>query len=374
MNNIIYLDAAASALKSESVIQRQVGFLTNEYANAGRGICARAAAVDSSVADVRAKIAKFINAPGPDNIIFTSGTTDGLNRVVHLVCKMDEFANRSITAAVSDIDHHSARMPWIASGANIVLCPMDESWAYDVSQIPVADVFVITAMSNVMGMRQNVSELINAARKKNPNVITVVDAAQYVVHADINASEWGADFICFSGHKIGADTGVGVMYIKNPERFTPDKFGGGMVSRITGSAAIGNYSIQWEPVPAKFEAGTLPVTQIIGLPAAIDYIEKHRPNLELIKYLYDRLSKNENIQIITERDSSMFTFVPKNMHVLDFGVMAGTMGLCLRVGNMCASWIHNLLGLKGSVRISVGPWNSMTDIQKAAYIIEGIIK
>ena len=369
MNNIIYLDAAASALKSESVIQRQVGFLTNEYANAGRGICARAAAVDSSVADVRAKIAKFINAPGPDNIIFTSGTTDGLNRVVHLVCKMDEFANRSITVAVSDIDHHSARMPWIASGANIVLCPMDESWAYDVSQIPVADVFVITAMSNVMGMRQNVSELINAARKKNPNVITVVDAAQYVVHADINASEWGADFICFSGHKIGADTGVGVMYIKNPERFTPDKFGGGMVVKITGDT-----SWMLENAPGKFEAGTMPLTQIIGMGVAIDYWKANRPDTNLIEYMYDKLSENPNVHVITQRDAALLTFYPKNMHVLDFGAMVGARGVCLRVGNMCAGWLHNAMKIPGTARISVGPWNTMDDAQNAIKIINDIVK
>lgn len=380
MNNIIYLDAAASSLKPVSVIDAEMNFLRNSYSNAGRGVCARAGKVDEAVDSARKKVADFIGASSPNQIVFTSGTTDGMNRIAKIID--DPVCGKSLkskTIMVSDLDHHSARLPFEvlsdSIGCKIILCPMDSSYNLSSSDIPRADVFVITAMSNVLGVAQDVASLISAAREKNPDVITVVDAAQYVVHEKIDVQKWDCDFLCFSAHKIGADTGLGVMYIKEPNRWiAPDKFGGGMVSRITGSAAIGNYSIQWEPVPAKFEAGTLPVTQIIGLPAAIDYIEKHRPNLELIKYLYDRLSKNENIQIITERDSSMFTFVPKNMHVLDFGVMAGTMGLCLRVGNMCASWIHNLLGLKGSVRISVGPWNSMTDIQKAAYIIEGIIK
>ena len=252
---------------------------------------------------------------------------------------------------------------------------MDRNYNLMCSDLPKADVFVITAMSNVLGVAQDVQGLISAARKKNPNVITIVDAAQYVVHEKIDVQKWNCDFMCFSAHKIGADTGLGVMYIKEPDRWvSPDKFGGGMVSRIVGSAASSNYSVKWETAPAKFEAGTLPLTQIIGLEPAIEHLISHRPNLDLIKYLYDRLSKNENIKVITERDSAMFTFVPKNMHVLDFGVMAGTMGLCLRVGNMCAGWLHNLMELSGTVRISVGSWNTMSDVQKAADIIEGIVK
>lgn len=380
MNNIIYLDAAASSLKPDSVIETEINFLRNSYSNAGRGVCIRAGQVDEAVNSARKKVADFIGATSSNQIVFTSGTTDGMNRIAKIID--DPVCSKSLkgkTIMVSNLDHHSARLPfevlWDSIGAKIILCPMDSSYNLSSSDIPKADVFVITAMSNVLGVAQDVTSLISAAREKNPGIITIVDAAQYVVHEKIDVQKWDCDFLCFSAHKIGADTGLGVMYIKEPNRWiTPDKFGGGMVARITGSAAIGNYSIQWEPAPAKFEAGTLPVTQIIGLPVAIDYIEKHRPNLELIKYLHDRLSKNENIQVITDRDSTMFTFVPKNMHVLDFGVKAGAMGVCLRVGNMCASWIHNLLGLKGSVRISVGPWNTMMDVQKAADIIEGIIK
>lgn len=380
MNNIIYLDAAASALKPESVIKAETEFLRDSYANAGRGVCARAVAVDTTVSRVRKKVADFIGAEDETQIIFTSGTTDGMNRIAKIindpVCG-ENLKNKTIM--VSDLDHHSARLPfevlWDSVGCKIVLCPMDKKHNLTCSDLPRADVFVITAMSNVLGVAQDVQGLISAARKKNPNVITIVDAAQYVVHEKIDVQKWNCDFMCFSAHKIGADTGLGVMYIKEPDRWvSPDKFGGGMVSRITGSAASHSYDIKWETAPAKFEAGTLPLTQIIGLEPAIEHLISHRPNLDLIKYLYDRLSRNENIKVITERDSTMFTFYPKNMHVLDFGVMAGTMGLCLRVGNMCAGWLHNLMELSGTARISVGSWNTMSDVQKAADIIEGIVK
>ena len=379
MNKVIYLDTAASALKPETVIRAEMDFLQNAYANAGRGICGRAAAVDDMIATARADVARFINA-APGQIIFTSGTTDGMNRIVHIINDCVCGAGiKNKTVMVSDLDHHSARLPfellYDSDLCKIVLCPMDAQYNLMCSDLPRADIFVITAMSNVMGMPQDVGAIVRAAREKNPDVITVVDAAQYVVHNEIDVQEWDCDFMCFSAHKIGADTGLGIMYVKNPDRWiSPDKFGGGMISKITGSAVEHNVTFQWENAPSKFEAGTLPITQIIGFPAAIDYIEKNRPNLELIKYLHDELSKNKKIKIITERDATLCTFVVEGMHVLDFGAMLGGYGVCVRVGNMCATWVHKLLGIQGSIRISVGPWNTMDEMYQVVDLINNILK
>lgn len=380
MNKIIYLDSAASALKPESVIKTEMDFLRDSYANAGRGVCARAIAVDDKIANARKKVADFIGAKSPEQIVFTSGTTDGMNRILRIindpVCD-DSLKNKTIM--VSDLDHHSARLPFEvlrnSIACKIVLCPLDSKYNLADADLPKSDVFVITAMSNVLGMPQDVATLVSAARKKNPDVITIVDAAQFVVHKKIDVQKWNCDFMCFSAHKIGGDTGLGVMYIKNPDRWiSPDKFGGGMVAGITGNAVNNNYSFQWENAPSKFEAGTLPITQIIGFPAAIDYIEKNRPNLELIKYLHDELSKNKKIKIITERDATLCTFVVEGMHVLDFGAMLGAHGVCVRVGNMCATWIHKLLGIQGSIRISVGPWNTMDEMHQVVDLINNILK
>lgn len=380
MNKIIYLDAAASALKPESVIKTEMDFLRDSYANAGRGICARAIAVDDKIANARKKVADFIGAKAPEQIVFTSGTTDGMNRISRIIndsVSGDSLKNKTIM--VSDLDHHSARLPFEvlrdSIACKIILCPLDSDYNLTESDLPKADVFVITAMSNVLGGPQNVAGLVAAARKKNSDVITIVDAAQFIVHEKIDVQKWDCDFMCFSAHKIGADTGLGVMYIKNPERWIlPDKFGGGMIARINGSAVNNNYSLQWEPAPDKFEAGTLPITQIVGLPAAIDYLEKNRPNLDLIKYLYDELSKNKKIKIITKRDATLLTFVVDGMHVLDFGALVGSAGVCLRVGNMCAGWIHKLLDIPGSIRISVGPWNTMDEMRQVVDLINSIVK
>ena len=370
MKKNIYMDAAASWLKPDSVIRTQVDFLTNFYANAGRGICERAGHVDNLIADSRRVVADFIGAE-PENIVFVSGATDALNRVVNILTTQPGYSDIS-NFAVSDLDHHSARLPWenLWHDGKIrkkLICDLDEHLNINIDSVPKTDFLVITAMSNVLGVKQDVGAIIREARNKNPNVITIVDASQYIVHEKINVKEWNCDFLVFSGHKIGADTGVGMLYIKEPDKYFPDKFGGGMINKIIDSEK----SSQWiyNKAPEKFEAGTLPLTQIIGLKYAIMELEKWNKGKDLIDYMYSELSKIPNIKLITSEDACMISFVIKNMHVIDFGALLGMHNICIRVGNMCASWIHKKLDIDGSVRLSVGPWNTMDE---AKYVIDTI--
>ena len=366
MKNFVYMDASASWLKPQSLVENQSDFLRNFYANAGRGICPRAGHVDNLIADARKKVADFINAK-PENIVFVSGATDAFNRIVNIINKT--WSEKCLKVAVSDLDHHSARLPWemFAKQGNckISLMPLDKDLNIDVNNIPMCDVYVITAMSNVIGVAQDVRAIIKNIKSKNPSAITIIDAAQYVAHEKIDVKKFDCDFLVFSGHKIGSDTGVGVMYVKEPDKWNPDKFGGGMVNRVMDDKIIFNKS------PEKFEAGTLPITQIVGLPYAVDYLKQWDGGEKLIHYMYDELSKIKNIKILTSRDSVMISFIVKNMHVLDFGALIGTNNICLRVGNMCASWIHKKLNIDGSIRISVGPWNTMDD---AVYVIDTVKK
>ena len=367
MNKIIYLDAAASSLKPQCVIDTEVDFLKNSYANTGRGVCSRAVAADEMLAHARKAVADFICA-NPNQVMFTSGTTDGMNRIVNIVRASYDVK----TIAVSDIDHHSARMPWenvVRSGdAELVKLPLTNDLDIDYKNMPAADVVIITAMSNVLGVPQDVKKIVAAAHEKNPNVITIVDAAQYVAHCPIDVRDWNCDFMCFSGHKIGANTGIGVMYIKNPDSFLPDKFGGGMVQSISGT----NWNI--DVAPNKFEAGTLPLTQIAGLPVAINAWQAWSGGDDIISYIYDELLKMPRIKLLTSRDAKLISFVLTDMHVLDFGAMLGAHNVCVRVGNMCASWVHVAMGVTGSVRISVGPWNTMDEAKAVVDIIRGIVK
>jgi cysteine desulfurase/selenocysteine lyase len=370
MKKFVYMDAAASWLKPQSVIESETDFLANLYANSGRGICARAGRVDAMVNDVRAVVADFINAD-KENVVWTSGTTDAINRIVNIL--KNTYLDKKLTIAVSDLDHHSARLPfemWANNdGCNTVVMPLDKELNIDKDNIPLADAYVITAMSNVIGAAQEVEPIIKSIRTLNPKAIIIVDAAQFVVHNKIDVKKFDCDFLAFSGHKIGSDTGVGMMYIKNPDAWNVDKFGGGMVNRIMDDG-----SILLNKAPEKFEAGTLPLTQIIGLKPAIKYLSDWNGGHDLIEYMYDELSKNERIKIFTKRDASMISFVVKDIHVIDFGALIGAHDICVRVGNMCASWIHKKLNIEGSVRISVGPWNTMEDAKYVVDVIKEILK
>ena len=369
MKKNVYMDAAASWLKPQAVIDAQLDFLINMYANAGRGICERAGNVDKMVEVARNTVADFIGADAK-NIVWTSGATDALNRVVNIITVQPGYDKKS-SFAVSDLDHHSARLPWenLLKHGKIgqeLVCDLDNDLNINIESIPKTDFLIITAMSNVLGIAQDVEQIIRVARSKNPNVVIVVDASQYVAHQKIDVKKWDCDFLVFSGHKIGSDTGLGVLYIRDIDKFYPDKFGGGMINKI-------NSNLDWvlNDAPQKFEAGTLPLTQIIGLPYAIKSLSDWDGATKLIQYIYDELSKNSCIKIITKRDSCMLDFVVDNMHFIDFGAMLGVHNICVRVGNMCASWIHKRLQIDGSVRISVGPWNSMDD---AEYLVETIQK
>lgn len=371
MNKIIYLDAAATAQKPECVINAEADFLRNSCANAGRGICARAAAVDDMVAAVRRRVAEFINADS-NQIVFTSGATDGLNRIVNILTRQPGYSEMS-SFAVSDLDHHSARLPWqellcVGRIRKMFKCELDKNLDINPDSVPKTDFLVITAMSNVLGRAQDVRAIIATARAKNPNVVTIVDASQYVVHEKIDVKDWGCDFLVFSGHKIGADTGVGILYIRDSEKYFPDKFGGGMVSKVS------DMDLVLATGPDRWEAGTLPLTQIAGLLPAIDYLEKNRPMSDLIKYAYDELVKIPKIKILTTRDAAILSFVVDGMHPLDVGALIGANDICVRAGNMCASWIHARMGIPGSIRISIGSWNTMEDISKTIDVIKKIVK
>lgn len=374
MKKFVYMDASASWLKPQSVIESEVDFLTNSYANAGRGVCARAGNVDNKILSARKTVAEFINAE-PNQIVFTSGATDSLNRVVNILSSQPWYREMS-SFAVSDLDHHSARLPWenLLHDGKIrkeFVCELDDDFNIKTDSVPKVDFLIITAMSNVLGNKQNVKEIVRVARMKNPDVITIVDAAQYVAHEKIDVKDWDCDFLCFSGHKIGSDTGVGVLYIKDADKYYPDKFGGGMISKV-----ISGEESRWilYSSPEKFEAGTLPLTQIIGLETAIKELKNWNGGKDLTNYMYQELSKIDSVKIFTKPDSPIISFVIDGMHVLDFGALIGAHNICVRVGNMCASWIHKKLNIDGSIRISVGPWNTMSDAEYVIETIKDIVK
>ncbi len=195
MKRIIYMDAAASSLKFEDVIKTQTEFLEKHYANAGRGVCANSIFVDNMINETRNNVAKFIGAKS-SNIVFTSGTTDGINRIARILIN---DINKKPAVVVSDLDHHSARLPWEVMArenkCNLNIADLDSEYNISMDNITDMDILILTAMSNVLGTPQNLKKIISDARKINPNVIVVIDAAQYpksiVISCVSRAIKWG---------------------------------------------------------------------------------------------------------------------------------------------------------------------------------------
>jgi len=336
---MIYMDAAASSLKPGAVIDAETLFLSKNYANAGRGVCARATAADDMVHNTRKFVAENIGAESPDQVIFTFNATDGLNRVARILAGK--------TVIVSDIDHHSARLPF-ESHCKTIAAPLTESLCYDWDEIRKvkADAIVITAMSNVLGALVDIPDDLP--------FITIIDASQHIVHQRPDVKNY--DYFIFTAHKVGADTGLGILYQKNPPE--PINFGGGMY-KAKGAAM--------------FEAGTLPLTQIAGLRLAMENLDATRGDThkKIIK-LREGLALNPKIKFISPADASLISFTVDGMNYLDFGMLMGAKDVCMRVGNMCASWIHNRLGIAGSCRLSLGFWNTDDEIDEVLSVIKVI--
>lgn len=359
----IYADAAASALKPDAVIRAEGDFMAKGYANAGRGVCARATAVDEMVAIARQKTARFIGADTAQQVIFTSGATSGLNRVANMLKLTPDDV-----VIVSDLDHHSARLPFMMSGAKIEVCPLDKNLKMDSDWLGMrcakGDVraVVITAMSNVIGAPQDVAGLVADAH----GAFVIIDAAQYVAHSKIDVKTWGADAVVFSAHKIYAGTGLGVMYLKDPNSLQSDQIGGGSIAWVDGDV------VELAASPEKFEAGTLPFVQIAGLGAALDFIENSDLNYPSV--LAKRLSEKikDKVEIISSPNAPMVSFYSAKHHALDIGAALGAKGICVRAGTQCASWIHKKLNIPASVRVSFGLWNDEEDVDQIAAAILGL--
>ncbi|MDR1697141.1 MAG: aminotransferase class V-fold PLP-dependent enzyme, partial [Rickettsiales bacterium] len=180
---------------------------------------------------------------------------------------------------------------------------------------------------------------------------------QYAAHEKIDVTAWGCDALVFSAHKVGGSTGLGILYLKDPEKWTPDIFGGGAYM------ASG---------PARFEAGTLPLIQIASLPVALKEKGRKREK-ELARRFRERLSVNPKIKWISPGDSAVQSFYVANMHPVDIGALAGARGVCLRAGNCCAKWIFEHLGIPGAVRVSPGAWNTFDEMDKVADILSDIV-
>ena len=370
---ISYLDSGATTQKPQCVIDAIESYYKECNANPHRGAYSLSIEATEKYESTREKIAKFINAKNREEIIFSKNATESLNLIAYSYgldnLKKDDEVGLSI------MEHHSNLVPWqyVTKKTNSKLKFMYINKAYELSKEEIESritdktkVVGITHVSNVLGTINNVKEIIKYAHKKG--AVVIVDASQSIPHMKIDVQDLDADFLVFSGHKMFAPLGIGVLYGKKEllNKMTPFLMGGDMIEYVY------EQNTTFAPLPNKFEAGTQNVEGVIGLGSAIDYIEKigykEIQNVEeaITKYAVNELSKLDFLELyITphlENHSTVISFNIKGVHPHDVASILDSNGVCVRSGNHCAQPLLRYLGMDSTCRASFSIYNTKEDV------------
>ena len=378
--NFIYLDSASTSQKPQSVIDSVSSYYSSYAANIHRALYEIGEKATDKYENVRDKVKQFMNVPDSHSVIFSRSTTESINLIAYAWGTKNLIQDDHIL--ITEMEHHSNIVPWqlLASRSNAALDYISlkndgmlelESFKKKISSK--TKILSISHQSNVFGTVNPINEIIDEAKKVD--AITVIDGAQAVPHMKVDIEDLDCDFYAFSGHKMLGPTGVGVLIGRKNilEEMDPFMGGGEMINTVNMDKST------WNDVPWKFEAGTPNIAQVIGLGAAIDYIEKigieniHQYEQELLKYGLDILSQDENITLYgnpTKR-GAVIPFNVKNIHPHDLAKFLDTDGICIRAGHHCAQPIMNKLKITATARASFYIYNTRNDIEK---LVEGIKK
>ena len=373
--NITYLDSGATTQKPNQVINEVENFYKNINANPHRGAYSLSVEATQVYEDTRTKIAKFINAEHREEIIFSKNATESLNLIAYSY-GMDNL-KKDDEIVLSIMEHHSNLVPWqkIANATQSKLNYMYINDEYEISdeeiETKITDktrIVGITHVSNVLGTINNVKKIIEYAHKKG--AVVIVDASQSIPHMKIDVQELDADFLVFSGHKMLAPLGIGVLYGKREilNNMTPFLMGGDMIEYVHEQETT------YAPLPNKFEAGTQNIAGVIGLGAAIDYIQNlgydniYKIEKELISYAINELKKLEFLKLyITpneEKHSGVISFNINGVHPHDVASILDSERVCVRSGNHCAQPLMRYMGIDSTCRASFYFYNTKEDVDK----------
>ena len=374
---LVYLDNAATAHKPRAVIDALARYYERDNSNVHRGLHALSMRSTDSYEAARARAAQFINAAEPAEIVFTRGTTESIN----LVAQSWGAANLrpGDVVLLTEMEHHSNLVPWqqIArrTGATLRLAPVAgenaqhglDLDALDRLLAPGVKLFAFTHISNTLGVINPAAEL--CARAKKAGALTLIDAAQSIGHAPLDARAIGCDFLAFSGHKMCAPTGIGVLYARRAllDAMPPWQSGGGMV------ASVDYHDTTFKPAPERFEAGTPDISGAIGLHAAMDYLDGiGRPliaahDAALAAQARAALATLPGIRILgpdeTGARAGLVTFAFDDVHAHDIVTFADQDGIALRGGHHCNQPLMRKLGLPGATRASFHIYNTPGEIE-----------
>ncbi len=373
-NPFIYFDSAATALMPQEVLDGIVAYYGSYKANVDRGLYDYAEKTTKMYEHTRSLVAHFIHAL-PEEIIFTSGTTDGINKIarmwaIHNLCAGDEII-------VSSIEHHANFLPWqqLAQEKSLILTiiPVDQDGFLDMKFFYAAlsektKLVAIVHTSNILGTTFDIESIVLAAHQVGAKVL--LDAAQSIAHQKLNVQQMGIDFLVFSGHKLYGPTGVGCLFIKKTlhNECFPSVFGGSMVY------SAGYEESFWKNAPYCFEAGTPPIAQVIGLGHAIEYVQKNINFDELAIHEKTLVAQaviglqNLGFTIVSSQYSShVVTFYDQQIHAHDIAMYLNSYGIAVRAGNHCVQPYHEKIGVDATVRLSFSVYNT---VQEVAYFLQ----
>ena len=381
---LTYLDSGATSQKPSVVINEMSNVYTNMNANVHRGTYVLSSETTTKYEDVRNKLKDFINAYSADEIIFTKGCTEGFNFLANSICKELSPGDEII---LSEIEHHANIIPWQMAAEKYSLkinyINITESFDLDLDHFesllsPKTKVVSIVGESNMSGMLPDIQKL-NSLIKEKTDAIYIVDGAQLVPHRKIDVQELGIDFICVSGHKMLGPTGIGVVWGRKEllEKLDPVYGGGDMIEEVFYDSAT------WAPVPHKFEAGTPPYVEAIGLGAAVDYlsnlnmknVEKHSDDLR--EYAKKKLENIKGLNVVhtnSKLAGCTFAMSVNGVHATDISLMLDTFGVAVRAGHHCVQPFHRKLNLDATFRATGYIYNDEEDFDILSDAIEESIK
>ena len=372
---LVYLDNAASAQKPQAVLDRLNKAYTSEYANVHRGLHYLANAATEAYEGAREKVRAFLNASRPEEIIFTRNVTEAINLVAYSFGREKVMPGDEIVLSI--MEHHSNIVPWHflreRHGAVIKWAPIDDEGNFLIEEFeklltPRTKIVAITHMSNMLGTLVPVKEVTRLAHDRGIPVL--IDGAQAAVHVDIDVQDIGCDFYAFTGHKLYGPTGIGALYGKHQLLSTMPPFNGGgeMIREVHEDR------ITYGEPPHRFEAGTPPIVQAIGLGAAIDYVNSigkariRAHEHDLVRYAHERLRELNSVRILGHAPDKgpIVSFEMKGAHPHDVATVIDRAGVAVRAGTHCVMPLLARYGLTASCRASFALYNTREEIDTLA--------
>ncbi|MDC0233086.1 aminotransferase class V-fold PLP-dependent enzyme [Pelagibacteraceae bacterium] len=374
--NLVFFDTAASALKVDSMINAITECYSYEYANIHRGIYDLSSKLTKRYEDSRLAVSKFIDSPSSNNIIFTKSATEGINLVSS--CLSSNYFEDGDEVLVTSLEHHANLVPWhlVSKKIKIVAANIMPSGELDYKDLfekitSKTKLLSITHMSNVTGCITEFEEI--KAKVKKFNIPILIDGCQYVPHKKLKIRELDPDFYVFSAHKLYGPSGLGILYMKDKwiDKLGPYQGGGSMIKNVETNSSTYLDGFQ------KFEAGTPPIAEVIGLSASLDFINEvgldkiYEYENYLTKYAQEQIKRNNDIIIYgdSKNQTSIISFNLDGVHFNDLAMLLDRKNIAIRTGHHCAQPFMKYFKISGNARMSIGVYNTKDDVD---YFIKSI--